>query len=349
MSKNIFQTISCFTRKTMFVSFCSITAFSFSSPIHAYELEEYVRESELYTQQQIIESDEASTKQETEIFTAMQNNAVGARATAQDLWYYSLIIREPRARKLLNLQISQQQADIQADRLEKKAYAQGDLSAVVKIGYDNIVKGIGQPTFIKEEGEYYLQFYKHATVKNSKALSEGLSQLTTALKDQCFVDYQPTMDYPFYYHHVYEETGKITMNNSNRPIGDRLYKFPHSALAKFPKIENQLDVITLRIQLHCEKRAYALNMLAGHLTHQENIDEYIHYSANLPNEQSELRQQVYLAVLSELVNMSELIPVFEYRVADEDKNTFNKQRTQLLADYRQAFAYTIPKDKYVDR
>lgn len=288
------------------------------------------------------------TREETKIFLAMQNNAKDINSTTgKDLYYYSLIIREPRVRTQLQLTMSQTQADEWADTLQALAVKKGDLSGLTKTGYDNIVKATGQPIYSKEKIDGYYQAYHNVSLKDPVLFTKGLQQLMQAMKSRCLVDYYPDLDYPFYYFHVYRESGEITMNR-NRPIGERLHKFSRLKVRGYPKIEDQLDMIYLRHYLYCYERQYVQNKIAGYLTGQTDNTAYQSYSIPKPVKQSSMRERVVLSILAELIDKPELIPVFSYHLTDVEKTNFKKQRSSLLSQYRDFYGNSVPEDMDIE-
>lgn len=285
--------------------------------------------------------------EETRVFKTMQANALSDEATGRDLYYYSLIIHEPRARNLLDLPLTQSQADRLTSELQAKAVAKGDLSALTKTGYDNIVQAIGKPVYSTQKIDGYYQPYYNVSLKDSQAMSTGLDQLATALKSRCLVDYYPSLDYPFYYHHVYRESGEITMNK-NRPIGERLNEFSRSEVADYPDIEDQLDMIYLRNYVYCYKRDHVLNKLSGYLTGQTDSTAYRDYSIPKVKNQSPIRQRVVLSILAELIDKKELVPVFASALNGMEKSEFNEKRERLINKYRTIYADSVPTDMDID-
>lgn len=285
--------------------------------------------------------------EETRIFKTMQVNALSKEATGRELYYYSLIIREPRARELLDLSLTQSQADKLADELQAKAVAEGDLSALTKTGYDHIVQAIGKPVFSTEKiGRYYRPYYD-VSVKDYQVLSTGLNKLASALKSQCLVDYYPSLDYPFYYHHVYRESGEITMNR-NRPIGENLNEFSRNEVAEYPDIEDQLDIIYLRNYMYCYQREYVLNELSSYLTDQTDGVAARDYSIPDVKDRDPMRHRVVLSVLAELLDKKELVPVFAYPLNEVNREEFNIQRERLLNKYRSIYANSVPVDMDIE-
>lgn len=275
----------------------------------------------------------------TRAFKTMQGNALSIDASGRDLYYYSLILRESRARDLLDLLLNQSQADTLADELQAKAVAEGDLSALTKTGYDNIVQAIGKPVYSTEKiGRYYRPYYD-VSVKDYQTLSMGLEKLATALKSRCLVDYYPRLEYPFYYDHL--ESGEITMNR-NRPIGENLNEFSRSEVADYPDIEDQLDIIYLRNYVYCYQRDLVLNEISTFLTEQTQSVTARDYSIPDVKDRDPMRHRVVLSVLAELLDKKELVSVFSYPLNDMERSEFSDQRDRLLNKYRSMYADSVP-------
>lgn len=272
---------------------------------------------------------EERLKEDKQTLEQIKNKATSDSATAYDKWNYSVILRDSAVRKMLAMDLSDEQANKQADEILQQAVNGGDPSAITDMGYRKILQALGSQV-PNGNGDRYAQdsvYIDYATLQvvDSKALDEGLSMLIQVQKTRCATDAEIIPNYPYDY----------AERSDNKIVGEFLERLERKLVINYPPIMDKLDMIRLRNKQYCYYEGAGKDDIGEFLT--DRVDELY-----LPYDELPVRQTVYLSVMAELFGLPELLPAFEHHVNDEDKASYQQQRQALITAYRQAYGDSVP-------
>ncbi len=272
---------------------------------------------------------EERLEEDQQTLEQIQNKATSNSATAYDKWNYSVILRDSEVRKMLAMDLSDEQASKQADEILQQAVNEGDPSAITDMGYRKILQALGSQV-PNGNGDRYAKDsayidYTTLQVVDSNALDEGLSMLIQVQKTHCATYAEIIPSYPYDY----------AERSDNKIVGEFLGYLERKLVINYPPIMDKLDMIRLRNKQYCYYEGAGKDDIGEFLT--DRVDELY-----LPYDELPVRQTVYLSVMAELFGLPELLPAFEHHVSDEDKASYQQQRQALITAYRQAYGDSVP-------
>lgn len=299
----------------------------------------------------------------TKYYQQVKQKVAANTATNQELWDYNILLRQAEVRGFLKLDMSEEAAIQQADEILQQTYQQRLPSAVLQMAYQNIEAGIGEPVYqYKHVSDYYPdipKYFMDAKVVNANKLAEGLADIIELLKTQpkgeCYADYHPVTSYPYLNNNpnAHPEMYILKLNMgipdwTDNPkiieylelkIGNIIDMFPRSAVADYPDIKRQLDLIALRNKVHCQSAYHNLTIIGGYLIGQsiDDIDTYDYASIHMPVEMDHYHEQLFLSAFAQLMEKPEFLSVFASRVPATQKEKFLKDRAALMSDYQATF------------
>lgn len=234
-------------------------------------------------------------------------------------WLLSLAILEPKARQMLELDMTDEQAQTAAQTYSAQALKAGLPSAVVANAYETINLGLGlEPS---EEGP---QYYPTADIKEAQQVQAGIEQIVGVLKSNCEVIYrdQDRLDYVLYDVPTY--TIPLYFNSLSQ-----------EAIRSHPSLADLIDIANLRAGLYCQYDDYPAERVLEFLLDKDVDTAQWHTPA---------RQLVYLSVLAELLDKPDMVYLINRRVPADDQDDFSKERSALLTTYKTTFGEQIPVD-----
>lgn len=265
---------------------------------------------------------------QTEISSLQQLNdkANQAAPDPEASWLMSLVIVDSEARKLLKKDMTDEQAQIDAEKYYQQALNAQFPAAVVKQSYELINKGLDwtqAPADPDSPDERPYAYISQAQIKDAKSVEQGVSQINKVLKIQCET--------------LYNEDNDLQYVLGAYPTLIPLYFNDLSQLSvqPYPSLYDAMDIASLRQAIHCQYPDEAKRKLVQLLVDDEVYTNEWHTPA---------RQLVYLSVLAELLDKPDIVYLINRRAPVEAQDDFSKQRSALLSAYTTAFGDQIPVD-----
>ena len=241
-------------------------------------------------------------------------------------WLMSLVIVDSSARKLLRKDMTDEQAQIDAEKYYQQSLQAQYPAAVVKQSYELINKGLDW-TQVPDDPDYPndrpYDYFSRAQIKDAKSVEQGVSQIIKVLKTQCETLYNEDNDLQ-YVLGAYPTIIPLYFNDLSQ-----------ISVQPYPSLYDPMDIASLRQTIHCQYPDKAKRKLVQLLVDEEVYTNEWHTPS---------RQRVYLSVLAELLDKPDIVYLINRRVPAEAQNDFIKERSALLTAYKTAFGDQIPVD-----
>ena len=235
-------------------------------------------------------------------------------------WLLSLAILEPEARRMLELDMTDEQAKAAAATYYNQALKAGFPTALVAEAYQSVNSGLGLEIDPDNED---LEQYQITEIKSAQQVETGLKQIVAVLKKNCEV-YAIDNSHLEYVLDAYTHTIPLDFDSLSQ-----------EAIRPYPILADLMDIAKLREAIYCQCDDAPERQLLELL-----LDKQVYTS----DWHTPLRQLIYSSVLAELLDKPDIVYLINRRVPAEAQNDFIKERSALLTAYKTAFGDQIPVD-----